>query len=194
MKLDRKLVLASSSPRRREYLSLLGLQYDVDSPDVDENIGGELPPGEQAVAVARRKAQAVAGKHPGAIILGADTMVVLGAQRLGKPEDKADAERMLHMLQGREHRVYTGICIMDTQTGKLREQHVCTLVHMDDMDAGAISRYVAGGEPMDKAGAYAIQGEGCAFIKGIVGCFYNVLGLPVNAIYKMLLDIDGEKL
>lgn len=190
MKLDKKLVLASASPRRREYLSLLGLEYIVDCPDVDENVGGELSPGGQAIAVARRKAVAVAARHEDAIVIGADTMVVLDDKRLGKPKDAQHAIKMLGMLQGREHQVYTGVCIMDAGTGKQLEEYACTSVHMDDMDAAAIERYVATGEPMDKAGSYAIQGMGSAFIKGIEGCYFNVLGLPVNTIYKMLIQLN----
>lgn len=186
---SRKLVLASQSPRRREYLSLLGYTYTAQSPDVDENVGQELSPGRQAILVARRKAEAIGAQYPDAVIIGADTMVVLGDERLGKPQNEADARRMLTALQGQAHEVYTGVCVLDMRTQKRYEDYRKTAVHMQPLDGEKIQAYIETGEPMDKAGAYAIQGKASAFITGIEGCYFNVLGLPVNLLAGLLENI-----
>jgi septum formation protein len=189
---NRKIILASKSPRRQEYLALLGIEYEIVVPDVEEIIENEdIPPGQQAIALARKKAEAVAAGHQDAIVIGADTMVVLGEHRMGKPKDEAEALRMLQALQGRVHRVYTGVCMIDGREDKRYEQYRKTKVFMEKMDDEAIKQYIATGEPMDKAGAYAIQSKGGAYVKGIEGDYFNVLGLPLNLVNNMLRQIKA---
>ena len=157
------LLLASASPRRREYIELLGIPYCCEPAEVDETIIGALGPMEHAEKVAQRKAGAVANKHPGRYVLGADTIVVYGDRILGKPKDKADAFRMLMLLQGHAHEVYTGLCLITPQ-GTEHLDFRCTRVWMAPMSPAQIHSYIATNEPMDKAGAYGIQGRGAAMI------------------------------
>lgn len=189
---QRPLVLASASPRRREYLALLGIEYQCCAADVDETVSPPLPPKRYAVALARRKAQAVAGQQPGRFVLGADTIVVHQDQILGKPKDVTKAHEMLKTLQGDCHEVVTGLCII-APDGAVHEDARVTKVWMAPMDDEQIRRYIATGEPMDKAGAYGIQGRGAALIEKIDGCYFNVVGLPIHAT-KLLLEKAGYAL
>lgn len=180
---DTPLLLASASPRRRELLSLTGLPFTVDAPDVDETC--ELPPREAVLEISRRKALAAARLHPGHVILAADTLVSVDEQALGKPRDAEEAFRMLRSLSGRWHQVYTGVSVVDAQ-GHLRSETDVTDVHFEPMSDEVIRRYIATGEPMDKAGAYGIQGLGSLFVEKIDGDFYNVMGLPVERLGRTL--------
>jgi septum formation protein len=178
-----RLVLASGSPRRREILDALGLAFDVRPPDTDET----LRPGEAAVAAAVRLATEKAEAVPaagGELVLAADTIVVLGEEILGKPADEADAARMLGRLSGRAHRVVTGIALRSE--GRTHSSFATTGVRFRELDADDIAAYVATGEPLDKAGAYGIQGYGAALVEGIEGDFFNVMGLPVPALLGLL--------
>lgn len=180
------VVLASASPRRRELLRTLCADFGTAPSGVDET----LPPGpptEAAVQVALRKARAVAaGLRQGVVVLGADTLVVVDGEALGKPVDSADARRMLRRLRGREHVVVTGVAVVDTATGREATDAVVSRVRMADYSDAAIEAYVASGEPLDKAGAYAIQGQGGRLVERLEGSWSNVVGLPVEATRALL--------
>lgn len=184
---DTTLILASASPRRRELLSMTGLAFTVDAPDVDETC--TLPPREAVKELSRRKALAAAQLHPGCVILAADTLVSVDEQALGKPQDAEDAFRMLHSLSGRWHQVYTGVTVVDAD-GTLRCEADVTDVHFEAMSDEAIRRYIATGEPMDKAGAYAVQGIAGLWIDELRGSHTNVIGLPM-ALTRRLLEGCG---
>ena len=186
-KLKIPLVLASGSPRRRELLSLLGLPYSVLVSDAEERANPFLPPELVVQELSAIKAQSVASRCPEpSLILGADTIVVLDGQILGKPSTPQEAHRMLRLLQNRDHLVYTGICLAGTD-GTIHAKHSeKTLVRFSPISDQEIEEYVSTGEPMDKAGAYAIQGGFARFITGIEGCYYNVMGLPLHAVYTLL--------
>lgn len=178
-----RLVLASGSPRRREILSTLGLVFEVRPPDADET----LRPGEDAVAAAVRLATEKAEAVPAAeeeLVLAADTIVVLGEEILGKPADEAEAGRMLERLSGRSHQVVTGIALRSG--GRTRASFATTGVRFRHLEPDDIAAYVDTGEPLDKAGAYGIQGYGAALVEGIDGDFFNVMGLPVPALLDLL--------
>lgn len=180
---DTPLLLASASPRRRELLSLTGLPFTVDAPDVDETC--DLPPREAVLEISRRKALAAARLHPGHVILAADTLVSVDEQALGKPRDAEDAFRMLRSLSGRWHQVYTGVSVVDAQ-GHLHSETDVTDVHFEPMSDEVIRRYIATGEPMDKAGAYAVQGIAGLWIDELRGSHTNVIGLPMARTRRLL--------
>lgn len=184
---DTTLILASASPRRRELLSLTGLAFTVDAPDVDESCS--LPPREAVKELSRRKALAAAKLHPGCVILAADTLVAVNDTALGKPLDTEDAFRMLRSLSGRWHQVYTGVTVVDAQ-GTVRSEVDATDVHFESMSDEAIRRYIATKEPMDKAGAYAVQGIAGLWIDELRGSHTNVIGLPM-ALTRRLLEQVG---
>jgi len=175
------LVLASQSPRRTEILRQAGIAFTVRVPSVDETpLPGE-PPTDYVQRLAEMKALAVESM-PGEIVLGADTTVVVDGQMLGKPADEADARRMLSMLEGRRHQVITGICL---KRGPMSvRDFAVTEVWFAPMSAAEIAEYAASGEPMDKAGAYAIQGLASKFVEKIEGCYFNVVGLPIALVYR----------
>lgn len=170
-----RLVLASRSPRRRELLLQLGLAPEVRPADTDESVLPGEPPRDYVLRVARDKARAV----PGEVVLAADTAVVLAGEVLGKPRDEADARRMLRALSGTRHEVITGVCVR-LGTGALElDAVVSTEVLFTRLSDRAVDWYVATGEPLDKAGAYAIQGTGGAFVAEVRGSVSNVVGLPL---------------
>lgn len=175
------IVLASGSPRRSELLARMGFPFIVDPADVDESAAGDAP--EIVKTLALRKARATAERHPGGIILAADTVVYADAV-LGKPKDAADARRMLALLSGRWHEVHTGVCVM--RGGNARCESALTRVHFVKLSARDIDRYLETGDALDKAGAYGIQGMAGMFIDEIRGCPHNVMGLPM-ALTKELL-------
>jgi septum formation protein len=179
-----RLVLASASPRRRELLEAAGFAFDVDVPDVDEARDTDEPPARYVVRLARTKAETIAKRHADRPVLGADTAVVIADDVLGKPMDAADARRMLERLSGQVHQVLTGIALVaGGQTFAEIEQ---TSVWMSELRADEIAWYLASGEPMGKAGAYAIQGLASRFIPRIQGSYSNVVGLPVAALHQLL--------
>ena len=182
---DTPLILASASPRRRELLALTGLPFTVDAPDVDETCS--LPPREAVMELSRRKALAAAQLHPGCVILAADTLVAVDDAALGKPHDAEDAFRMLRSLSGRWHQVYTGVTVVDAD-GTVRCEADGTDVHFEDMSDEAIRRYIATGECMDKAGAYAVQGIAGLWIDQLRGSHTNVIGLPMALTRRLLED------
>lgn len=176
------IILASQSPRRRELLSLYGLPFTVDPSLADED--GVTGTGEERVqALARLKCQEVAQRHAGCYVLAADTLVCVDDAVLGKPKDTADARRMLRLLSGRTHEVHTGVCLC-LPDGRLLSGVDTTRVTFLPMEDSAIERYIATGEPFDKAGAYAIQGVAGIFIRSIEGSFSNVIGLPLALVTR----------
>lgn len=184
---DFRLILASGSPRRRELLARMGYQFEIIVPNVDENVSGHA---RDVVAVlSRRKAEAVAQGESSGIIIASDTLVSLNGQALGKPRDAADAHRMLRLLSGNTHEVFTGVTVIDAADGQSMTKAVRTGVIFRELSEEEIERYVATGEPMDKAGAYAIQGGAHGFVDGFEGSYENVIGFPVDEIREMLEEI-----
>lgn len=177
------LVLASQSPRRRELLERAGISFVVRTADIDESVQDGEAPQQYVRRLAARKAMAVP-RGAEECVLAADTTVVLGDEILGKPADAADAVRMLTALAGRSHEVITGICLRYRQD--LFIDASVTRVHFAPMSAAEIDAYVATGEPMDKAGAYGIQGLASRYITSIEGCYFNVVGLPVSLVCRYL--------
>lgn len=176
---------------------MLGLPVTVIASDVDETVEPGLDPARIVETLSLRKAEAVhdkmkcgdSGSYPArGIIVGSDTIVVLNGEVLGKPVDTADSRRMLQALQGCTHRVYTGVACIDAETGKRRVSHSATEVTMKPLDEERIGRYIASGEPADKAGSYGIQGLGSVLIEKIDGDFYCVMGLPLNLLSDILLE------
>ena len=190
-----RLVLASRSPRRADLLRAAGIPFEVFPVDVDEQFRTGENPGDAVARLAEEKAAAALASHPEAVVLGADTTVVVDGEALAKPLDAADAERMLRLLSGRSHEVLTGICLSSTAR---RLVHVeTTHVRVAELSDADIDWYVSTGEPYDKAGGYAVQGLASRFIEGIDGSYSNVVGLPVSRVYGLLqqlgCDILGGK-
>ena len=181
------LVLASQSPRRKDLLSAAGLHFTVRVPQISEVRQEGESPRDYVERLAREKALAVA-VDPGEFILAADTTVVVDDEVLEKPSSPADAVRMLRLLSGREHEVMTGVCLRGP--GGLTSGVEVTRVSFVPLSEAEIAGYVASGEPMDKAGAYAIQGLASKFIDRVEGCYFNVVGLPVARVYRMLKEAD----
>ena len=190
------LVLASASPRRQELLRNAGIPFRVYPANIPELPLAEESPRACAERLAREKARAVLRQQPGQLVLGADTIVVVDSEILGKPRDEADAMRMLRLLSGRTHQVITGVCLVGTlrtenqklEAGFEDTRSESTLVSMTTLSAEDIHSYVASGEPMDKAGAYAIQGTASRWIPRIEGDYFNVVGLPVALVQRMLQE------
>ena len=181
----RQLILASSSPRRQELLKSMGVTFQVAEPDVDERMDGL--PEDVVKALASKKAQAAAQLRPGNIILSADTLVFAAGKSLGKPRDRADAKRMLCLLSGAWHEVYTGVCLLADDLSLIESAK--TDVRFSALSPDEIDWYCDSGEPMGKAGAYAIQGLGGMFVEEIRGNYHNVVGLPTSLVRTMLRGI-----
>ena len=180
------IVLASGSPRRGEILSNAGIAFVVEIPaGIDETPAPGEAPRDYVMRLAREKASAVT-TDPERIVLGADTTVVIEGEILGKPSDAADAARMLRRLSGRSHEVITGICL-SSRRGQIVDA-ASTRVWFTPLSGAEIEAYVASGEPMDKAGAYGIQGLASKFVTRIDGCYFNVMGLPISLVYTLLRD------
>lgn len=182
----KKVILASASPRRAELLKNILQNLEVEPSRVDESTIRAKTPAQFAVKAAEAKAKDVAARHKNAVIIGADTIVVLGQQVLGKPKDKKDAIRILKALSGKTHRVITGLAVIDTETGKLLSHTETTKVKMKKLPLKEINDYVKTGSPLDKAGAYGIQEIEAMFVERIEGDYDNVVGLPVGALLKLL--------
>ena len=172
------LILASGSPRRVALLGELGVPFQAVASDEPETIDPRLGPEAQTAILAECKARAVASQRRSGIVLGADTVVVIDGDLLGKPVDDVDATRMLRLLRGRGHRVITGIAVVDAGTGSVNSSTVTSIVRFRDLSDREIDSYVATREPCGKAGAYAIQGLGAGLVSALEGCFTNVVGLP----------------
>lgn len=190
-----RIVLASKSPRRQELLKNLKIEFEVSASEFDEKAvpADSMKPAEYAMTLASGKAAAVAGKLEkgrDAIVIGADTIVVLDGHVLGQPDDAKDAARMLRMLSGRANEVVTGVAVIMTRNGEMTVHggFESTLVYFRKLTDADIESYIATGEPMDKAGAYGIQGFASLFVEKIEGCYFNVVGLPVMRLSKLIAE------
>ncbi len=185
-----KLILASASPRRSELLRMLNVPFGIRPADVDEHLPAGILPDKAVETLSRRKAEASAvGKAPDEVILAADTLVAKGDRILGKPANPQDAVRMLTLLSGEKHQVYSGITLIHGD--KIASRVVCTTVRFRQLTEDEILRYVATGDPLDKAGAYGIQGAAGIFIEAIEGDYYNVVGLPICALEELAKEFLG---
>lgn len=184
-----KLILASASPRRAEVLRAAGIAFEVLPADVDESPQPSEGPGELVARLAEAKARSAAARAASpAILVGADTAVVMDAKTLGKPASADDARRMLRLLSGRTHSVITGLALVRLPGGESRREQETTRVTFAPLTDREIEDYVASGEPFDKAGAYAIQGLGGRFVTRVEGCYSNVVGMPLARLYRMLRE------
>jgi septum formation protein len=187
----RTLTLASNSPRRSELLALLRLPFEVVPADIAEVPAPGEPPVDYVLRLARHKATAIAEDQPG-LVIAADTTVVDGGELLEKPADPADARRMLLQLRGRVHQVYTGIAILDADSGRSYDAVCCTQVPMRHYSDAEIDAYIDTGDPLDKAGAYGIQHAGFHPVEGLRGCFASVMGLPLCHLLVGLRTFDAD--
>ncbi len=200
LKIDKKIVLASRSPRRKKLLEQLGFEIEIIPADIDEdNYPQDFAPSEIAKYLAAEKAKAVIElcKEP-SYIISADTIVVLDGQILNKPANELEAEKMLSMLSDRTHTVYTGLTIVNSDTKSIVEDVQATEVTFRKLSINEIRAYISTGSPMDKAGAYGIQDDfGAVFVRNISGCYYNIVGLPLEMLYSNFQNIrendEGER-
>ncbi len=183
---QREIILASASPRRKELLRLTGLAFKVVPSNYEEDMTLQLTPRRLACFLSAKKAEDVAQRCPDALIIAADTFIDLGGHLLGKPRTTAGAKQMLRSLSNRAHEVITGFTVLDATSGVRVSRAVSTKVYFRKLANREIDAYVASGEPMDKAGSYAIQGLGSVIIKKIDGDYFNVIGLPLNALVSAL--------
>ncbi|MEL7610017.1 MAG: Maf family protein [Bacillota bacterium] len=181
-----ELILASVSPRRRELLEMIGLEFSIIPSDVDEGID-EADPGRLVERLAHLKASSVRQGRKDCCVIGSDTVVVLDGKIIGKPGDERDAERILKLLRGRTHTVYTGLAVLSDEYSFV--SHDKTLVTFAAMTDAQINAYVASGEPLDKAGAYGIQGVGGVFVERVEGCYFTVIGMPLPMLYRALTPL-----
>ncbi|MBN2415762.1 septum formation inhibitor Maf [bacterium] len=186
------IILASKSPRRAELLRQIGLSFTVVPAAIDEERISADHPADLAMILARQKAEAVAAGGGSGLIIGADTVVYLQGETLGKPASPGDAFDMLQRLSGKTHHVYTGFVLLDTAGGDVTDV-AATAVTFKTLDDWEIEAYIATGSPMDKAGAYGIQDVSSLFVTRIDGCFYNVVGFPLNRFYEALVELWGKK-
>ena len=184
----RKIILASASPRRKELLEKIGLKFEVEPSNYAEDMHSRLNPDELARAISLGKARAVASKHKNAIVIAADTFIVFRGKIMGKPNTEAKARKMLMTLKGKSHSVITGFTIMDTEENKVLTKSVETVIHIKKLTPKEIDAYVKSKEPLDKAGAYAIQGLGSVIVERIEGDYFNVMGLPLSALAEGLKE------
>ncbi|MBI4637838.1 MAG: septum formation protein Maf [Candidatus Rokubacteria bacterium] len=183
-------MLASASPRRRELLGSICAEFRVEPSEIEEALEGPDWAG-AAARLALAKARAVAARSSTGIVLGADTVVVIDGLALGKPAGPEEARDMLRRLRGREHEVITGVAVVDAGTGRSASTAVVSRVRMADYPDARVDAYVATGEPLDKAGAYAIQGAGGELVAGVVGSYSNVVGLPLAATARLLAEFGA---
>lgn len=185
------IILASASPRRSELMDLAGIPCRIVPADICEDVLPGEKPAEHVMRLSREKAEAVSGKTDGHFFIGADTVVVLDDRIMGKPGNEEEAHEMLSALSGRAHQVITGITVFVKKTTVCVSQAVQTEVFFKDLTESEISRYIASGCPMDKAGAYAIQGGAIHFIRSINGSYSNVIGLPMTELYELLQTVQA---
>lgn len=181
------LILASKSPRRKELLSVITPDFEIIPAVGEERADKTLPPDKYVCELARHKAEEIAEQHPQDTVIGADTVVAVNGEILGKPRDEADAKRMLCLLSGTEHHVYTGVCIISGDRKNVFAED--TIVRFFELTDKEIDDYTATGEPFDKAGAYGIQDLGALLVSGITGDYYNVMGLPVGRLARELKNM-----
>jgi septum formation protein len=186
---QRRIVLASASPRRRELLAALGVTFDVDAADIDETTI-EADPGAAAESLALRKAKHVAARHPDAVVIGGDTIVALDGTMLGKPSCVEEAQAMLESLRARTHQVASGVAVV--LEGHTQSAHAMTDVTMRAYSPLEVARFIESGEPFDKAGGYAIQDGAFAPVASLDGCECNVIGVPLWTLHRLLQDVGVE--
>lgn len=179
-----KIILASASPRRQELLKYIVPDFDIIPADIDETLPDDISSDKAAEYLAVKKAEHISEQYLDNLVIGSDTVVIIGGEILGKPSDKADAERMLHKLSGQVHTVVTGVCL--SMNGRSESFSKETKVRFYPLTDKEILDYISTGEPMDKAGAYGIQGFGSVLIEGIEGDFFNVMGLPVASLKRKM--------
>jgi septum formation protein len=189
-----EIVLASASNRRKELLEKIGLQFTVDPSDYPEDASLKLKPRDRAKQISLDKARTVAARHSNAIIISADTFIVSQGQVMGKPHSTNEARKMLKALSGRSHVTMTGLTILNTPNGKTISRVIETRIYMRKLSEREIDSYVSSSEPLDKAGAYAIQGLGAVLIDKIKGDYYNVVGLPLSALVQALKSFGVDVL
>lgn len=187
MTLPARIILASQSPRRRELLALIGISHDVRPANIDERVLPDETPANHAERLARSKAEFIASREPAAVVIGSDTIVVLDGDILGKPEDGADAARMLARLSGRTHTVLTAVAV--THGGRTVSGVESVEVTFRPLTAEQIESYIATGEPMDKAGAYGIQGYGAVIVERVHGDYFAVMGLALGRLVGLLEEV-----
>ncbi len=191
----KKIILASQSPRRKEILQIMGLNFICKPVKAEEYFLPREEPQEAAKRIAKQKAEIAAGSFNDGIVIAADTIVEYNGKVLGKPVDENDAFSKLAFLSGNSHRVITAVCVKDIVSNKCEVDAEITKVYFRNISAKEIWSYIATGEPMDKAGAYGIQGLGAVFVEKIEGCYFNVVGLPLSRLYTMLklygIDVPG---
>ena len=192
MNMKREIILASASPRRKELLEKLDLEFSVCPADIDESLLPDEDAGMYPLRTAVQKAMAVAKTAEDALVIAADTVVAVDDDILGKPRDEAEAKAMLQRLSGREHIVITGIGVVDTASGRTLSATEQTIVYFHPLRDEEIDAYIATGECMDKAGSYGIQGKGSLLVRKIDGDYFNVMGLPLSRLYRLLLNIDAD--
>ncbi len=186
------LILASASPRREALLRQINLEFEVEPSGVEEPVLEGVSPRDAAEGLALAKAALVASRRDSGLVVGADTVVVLGERVLGKPADGGEAAEMLRALSGRTHQVITGVAVANAATGRAVSDAVVTAVTFAVLSEDIIARYVATGEPLDKAGAYGIQGFGSLLIERIEGCYFNVVGLPLRRLAELLGELGFD--
>lgn len=189
-----KIVLASGSPRRKELLHSLGLPFEVRVSNVDESFDPKLEPSRIVEDLSYKKATHIANAVPEGLVIGSDTIVVIDGQVLGKPKSPDEAISMLTMISGRTHTVYTGVGLIDAASGQSRVEHRSTEVSIKSLSLEQIRSYVSTGEPMDKAGSYAIQGIGATLVEKINGDYFTVVGLPLALLSDMLSEFGVDVL
>jgi len=182
------IILASASPRRKELLEKIGLRFEVEPSNYEEDMHSGLEPHEFAQRISLEKAEVVARKHKNAIVISADTLIVFGSQILGKPHTEKEARKMLETINGKSHSVITGFSIIDTGKNKALSKSVETKVYIRKLASVEIEAYVKSKESLDKAGAYAIQGLGAVIVERIEGDYFNVVGLPLSALTEALKE------
>ncbi len=185
-------ILASQSPRRRELLSMLGLDFQIETADIDETMDPSLSVEDAVADVCRRKAEAVAQSHPDKLIVSADTIVVVEETILGKPHDAEEAKAMLRLLSGRDHTVMTAFCLLKDGVAQTHVEK--TRLHFRPLSEDEIAAYVSTGSPLDKAGAYGIQDQAAIFVQALEGDYYNVMGLPLCSLVTFLRAAGVEVL
>lgn len=182
----KNLILASTSPRRKELLQKLNIPFTTFSPNVDESVNQNLPPEEIVMLLSSRKANVAAQQFPSSTIIAADTIVVSDEKILGKPNSRKEAKQMLCSLSGKRHFVYTGVTLINKQHAeRFYEKTAVDFWPLTDQE---IEKYLDSGEPFDKAGAYGIQGVGSLFVKSIHGDYYSVVGLPISRLFRLLIE------
>ena len=180
--------MASASPRRKELLEKIGLKFEVEPSNYAEDMRSKLSPDELARVISLEKAKVVASKHKNAIVIAADTFIVFRGKILGKPNTQAEARKMLMTLKGKSHSVITGFTILDTDKNKVLTKSVETIIHIKNLTSEEVDAYVKSKEPLDKAGAYAIQGLGSVIVEKIEGDYFNVIGLPLSVLAEGLKE------